>query len=34
MKEKKISGIKLADRMKKGVTMKFLEEAKKLKKSR
>lgn len=34
MKGRKIDGIELADRMKKGVTIRFLEEAKKLKKSR
>ena len=31
---RKISGVELADRMKKGITTKFLEEAKKLEKSR
>ncbi len=34
MKGKRISGVELADRMKRGLTKKFLEEAKKLKKSR
>ncbi len=34
MKSRKISGIELADRMKKGITMRFLDEAKKLKKSK